>query len=199
MTRALITDPDLAPEGARGPVRRGPPLHRLQRVHCALPRGHPDCVHPEPAHRPREDDAPSSSLDRPAARRRGGRRAGGPRRRRGGRPRKSRSSNGGSGGQVALARTAPMRGVARLPRPQLRSAARRRQVDVRLENVADSATVAALGPDAVVLPGARPTSPRFRWTESRACRPGTSSEARDPGPARPRRRLGRGRSGPRLR
>jgi 2,4-dienoyl-CoA reductase-like NADH-dependent reductase (Old Yellow Enzyme family)/thioredoxin reductase len=67
------------------------------------------------------------------------------------------------GGQVALARTAPMH--AELARSLARNYDRllaAAQVDVRLENVSDAETVAALGPDAVVVAtGARPYEPEL--------------------------------------
>ena len=120
-------------QGGGRRARRGPAVHRLQRVHRPLPRRHADRLHAEPAHRARAHAAPAG-----AGRRSGGASswsgpgpAGSPPRPRPARP-GTRSSSWSArdriGGQLALAGAAPMHEEARaLARAQLRAPARRRR------------------------------------------------------------------------
>ena len=77
MTRALITDPELPLQAREGRLDESSAASLATRACAPLPRGHPDRVRAEPAHRARADAGPPA---RSAARRRvvvvgGGRRA----------------------------------------------------------------------------------------------------------------------------
>ena len=155
-----------AAQGARGPARRRPPLHRLQRLHRALPRRHPDRVRAEPAHRARADAGPSGALGRPggASSWWAGARRASPRPPRRGRPGTRSSSSSAATGSAGRSRSPGRRRCT--PSSRARSPATTTAcslaagVEIRLETEADAESVAALAPDAVVVAaGARPYEP----------------------------------------
>ena len=152
-------------QGGAGPARVDPAVHRLQRVHLALPRGHADRLRAEPAHGPRAD-APARQRGGAAAPRGGGRRRAGRtrgRRRAGGRRAPRRRLRARRDGRRP---DRPRRRRARAPRAR-RAAAREHawlaedpRVELRLGTEAGLEELRADAPDAIVVAtGARPYEP----------------------------------------
>ena len=198
MTRALITDPDLPRKAARGPARRDPALHRVQRLHRPLPRGDADRLLQNPrtgrelhAARPRAGRASRKRLvvvgAGPA-----GLAAAAEARRRGPRGRPARARPGRSAARSLCAGAAPMHAetAATLLR-ELRAAARRRSSCGSASRPTPT-TVAALEPDLVVVAtGAPPVPPADVAGGAAVSGVGRAGRRRPRRRRRGRRRLGR--------